>query len=50
MAVGYFQPATRGELSKTFGREISRDLIAGLREQGLIAAGPRSPTLGAPYA
>ena len=33
-----------------FGREISRDLIAGLREEGLIAAGPRSPKLGAPYA
>ena len=33
-----------------FGREISRDLIASLREEGLIAAGPRSPKLGAPYA
>ena len=31
-------------------REISRDLIAALREEGLIAAGPRSPKLGAPYA
>ncbi len=31
-----------------FGREISRDLIAALREEGLIAAGPRSPKLGAP--
>ena len=30
--------------------EISRDLIAALREEGLIAAGPRSPKLGAPYA
>jgi len=50
MAVAYFQPVTRGELSETFGREISRDLIAGLRAEGLIAAGPRSPTLGAPYA
>ena len=46
MAVAYFQPVTRGELSETFGREISRDLIASLREQRLIAAGPRSPTLG----
>ena len=50
MAVAYFQPVTRGELSETFGREISRDLIASLREEGLIAAGPRSPKLGAPYA
>jgi len=50
MGIAYFQPVTRGELSETFGREISRDLIAGLREDGLIAAGPRSPKPGAPYA
>ena len=50
MAVAMFQPVTRGEISDMFGREISRDLIAGLREEGLIAAGPRSPKLGAPYA
>jgi segregation and condensation protein B len=50
MAVAYFQPVTRAELSETFGREISRDLIAALRAEGLIAAGPRSPTPGAPYA
>jgi segregation and condensation protein B len=50
MAVAYFQPVTRGDLSETFGREVSRDLIAALRAEGLIAAGPRSPTPGAPYA
>jgi segregation and condensation protein B len=50
MAIGYFQPVTRGELSRFFGREISRDAIAILRGEGLIAAGPRSPTPGAPYA
>jgi segregation and condensation protein B len=50
MAVAMFQPVTRGEISDVFGREISRDLIASLREEGLIAAGPRSPKLGAPYA
>jgi segregation and condensation protein B len=50
MAVGYFQPVTRGELGEIFGREVSRDLIASLRAQGLIAAGPRSPQPGAPYA
>ena len=33
-----------------FGREISRGLIAALRADGLIAAGPRSPKIGAPYA
>lgn len=50
MGVAYFQPITRGELSQLFGREVSRDAIASLRGEGLIAAGPRSPTPGAPYA
>src|SRR5208337_4231489 len=50
MAIAMFQPVTRGEISEMFGREISRDLIAALREEGLIAAGPRSPKVGAPYA
>lgn len=49
MAVGYFQPVTRGELSKIFGKEVSRDVIAALRGAGFIASGPRSPTPGAPY-
>jgi segregation and condensation protein B len=48
-AIAYFQPVTRSELSKLFGREISRDTIAALRNDGLIAAGPRSPQPGAPY-
>jgi segregation and condensation protein B len=47
-AVAYFQPITRGQLSETFGYEISRDLIASLRAAGFIAAGPRSPRPGAP--
>src|SRR5271165_4658801 len=50
MAIGYFQPITRAELSQFLGREVSRDAIAALRGEGFIAAGPRSPTLGAPYA
>src|SRR5271165_7182543 len=50
MAIAYFQPITRGELSQFLGREVSRDAIAALRGEGLIAAGPRSPTPGAPYA
>ena len=50
MAIAYFQPITRGELSEFLGREVSRDTIAALRNEGLIAAGPRSPTPGAPYA
>ncbi len=49
MAVGYFQPVTRGELSKIFGREVSRDVIGSLRGAGFIGSGPRSPTPGAPY-
>ena len=50
MAIAYFQPITRGELSQFLGREVSRDAMASLRGEGFIAAGPRSPTLGAPYA
>jgi segregation and condensation protein B len=50
MTIGYFQPITRGELSQFLGREVSRDVIASLRGEGLIAAGPRSPSPGAPYA
>jgi segregation and condensation protein B len=49
MAVGYFQPVTRGELSKIFGKEVSRDTIGALRGAGFISSGPRSPTPGAPY-
>jgi segregation and condensation protein B len=50
MTVAYFQPVTRGELGQFFGMEVSRDTIAALRRAGLIAAGPRSPQPGAPYA
>jgi segregation and condensation protein B len=49
MAVGYFQPVTRGELAKIFGKEVSRDTIAALRGAGFLTSGPRSPTPGAPY-
>lgn len=49
MAVGYFQPITRGELSMIFGREVSRNTIGNLRGAGFIGSGPRSPTTGAPY-
>lgn len=38
------------ELSRIAGREISRDVIASLKAHGLIAAGPRAPMPGAPYA
>ncbi|MCQ4633716.1 SMC-Scp complex subunit ScpB [Shinella sp. CPCC 100929] len=49
MAVGYYQPITRSELSKIFGKDVSRDTIASLRGAGFIASGPRSPSPGAPY-
>lgn len=49
MAVGYFQPVTRAELTKIFGKEVSRDTMATLRNAGFLASGPRSPTPGAPY-
>jgi segregation and condensation protein B len=49
MAIAYSQPITRSEVSKIFGREVSRDVIASLRGAGFIASGPRSPTPGAPY-
>lgn len=49
MAVGYFQPVTRGELSKIFGKEVSRDTMGNLRGAGFVGSGPRSPTPGAPY-
>ncbi|MCZ7448146.1 SMC-Scp complex subunit ScpB [Rhizobium rhizogenes] len=49
-AIAYLQPVTRGELSNLFGREVSRDTIASLRDAGFLGSGPRSPTPGAPYA
>ena len=49
MAIAYFQPITRAELSSFFGKEVSRDLIGRLRGAGLIASGPRAPQPGAPY-
>ena len=46
--IAYFQPLTRAELCQILGREINRDLLATLRNTGLIGAGPRSPRAGAP--
>ena len=47
--IAYMQPVTRGAIARLTGREVSRDLIARLHRQGLIARGPRSPEPGAPY-
>jgi len=49
MSIAYFQPVTRSELGKVFGKEVSRDMIGSLRGAGFISSGPRSPTPGAPY-
>lgn len=49
MAIAYFQPVTRAELSTFFGKEVSRDVIGRLRGSAMIGSGPRSPTPGAPY-
>jgi segregation and condensation protein B len=48
--IAYLQPATRGELSRLVGKEVSRDIIGRLKSLDLIAAGPRAPEAGAPYA
>ena len=49
MCIGFYQPITRAELGQFFGKEISRDVIGVLLRLRFIAAGPRSPTPGAPY-
>jgi segregation and condensation protein B len=47
-AIAYRQPATRAMLSEWIGRDISRDLLAHLKQTGLITTGPRAPEPGAP--
>ena len=49
MMIGYFQPVMRSDLTKFFGREISRDQISALRRADMITSGPRSPQPRAPY-
>ncbi|WP_137131064.1 SMC-Scp complex subunit ScpB [Rhizobium sp. FY34] len=49
MVIGYFQPVTRSEISRIFGREVSRDTIGSIKRGGFISFGPRSPSPGAPY-
>ena len=49
VAIAYFQPITRGDLSKIYRKEVSRDTISSLRGSNFLASGPRSPTPGAPY-
>lgn len=49
MAIAYFQPITRGDLSHILGKAVSRDVISALSRKKFIAPGPRSPRSGAPY-
>jgi chromosome segregation and condensation protein ScpB len=49
-AIAYLQPATRAEVSRLAGKEISRDVIARLKRLDLIDAGLRAPQAGAPFA
>jgi len=49
-AIAYLQPATRGEISRLAGKEISRDVIGSLKRHGLIDASLRAPEPGAPFA
>lgn len=47
-AIAYLQPVTRAQLSSALGREISRDILALLKREGLVGAGPRVAQPGAP--
>lgn len=49
-AIAYLQPATRADLSRLAGREISRDVIGALKRHGLIDGALRAPRPGAPFA
>jgi segregation and condensation protein B len=49
-AIAYLQPATRAELSRLAGKEISRDVIGALKRHGLIDGALRAPEPGAPFA
>jgi hypothetical protein len=49
-AIAYLQPATRAELSRLAGKEISRDVIGSLKRLDLIDGALRAPEAGAPFA
>jgi segregation and condensation protein B len=49
-AIAYLQPATRAQISRLAGKDISRDIIAALRRHGLIDGAMRAPEPGAPFA
>jgi len=49
-AIAYLRPATRVEISRLAGKEISRDVIGALKRHGLIDGALRAPEPGAPFA
>jgi chromosome segregation and condensation protein ScpB len=49
-AIAYLQPATRAEISRLAGKEISRDVIGHLKRLDLIDGALRAPEPGAPFA
>jgi segregation and condensation protein B len=49
-AIAYLQPATRADVSRLAGKEISRDVIGALKRHGLIDGALRAPQPGAPFA
>ncbi len=49
-AIAYIQPATRAEIARLAGREISRDVIGALKRLRLIDGALRAPEPGAPFA
>jgi chromosome segregation and condensation protein ScpB len=49
-AIAYLQPATRVEISRLAGKEISRDVISSLKRLDLIDGALRAPEPGAPFA
>ena len=48
--IAYLQPATRAEISRLAGKEISRDVISRLKRLDLIDGALRAPEAGAPFA
>ena len=48
-AVATRQPVDRAGLRELFGADVSRDVLARLRQTELIATGPRAPRPGAPH-
>ena len=49
-AIAYLQPATRAEISRLAGKEISRDVVGRLKRLDLIDGALRAPEPGAPFA